>query len=39
MEAIGAGANILTFVVLALNTAKTTYETLSAVKDGPEIVK
>ncbi|KAI0902062.1 ankyrin [Annulohypoxylon nitens] len=39
MEAIGAGANILSFVVLALNTAKTTYETLSAVKDGPEIVK
>ncbi|KAI1213181.1 ankyrin [Annulohypoxylon truncatum] len=39
MEAIGVGANVLAFVVLALKAAKTTYETLSAVKDGPEIVR
>ncbi|OTA76188.1 hypothetical protein M434DRAFT_402543 [Hypoxylon sp. CO27-5] len=39
MEAIGAGANVLAFVLLALKSAKTAYETLSAIKDGPQIVK
>ncbi|KAI1410600.1 ankyrin [Hypoxylon sp. FL1857] len=39
MEAIGAGANLLAFVLFALKSAKTAYETLSAIKDGPQIVK
>ncbi|KAI2468980.1 ankyrin [Annulohypoxylon bovei var. microspora] len=39
MDAIGVGANVIAFVVIALKAAKTTYETLSAVKDGPKIVK
>ncbi|OTA60082.1 ankyrin [Hypoxylon sp. EC38] len=39
MEAIGAGANVLAFVLLTLKSAKTAYETLSAIKDGPQIVK
>ncbi|KAH6891485.1 hypothetical protein B0T10DRAFT_605747 [Thelonectria olida] len=39
MEAIGAGANVLAFVVLALKSAKVVYETCSAIKDGPEILQ
>ncbi|KAI5458952.1 hypothetical protein BGZ63DRAFT_426265 [Mariannaea sp. PMI_226] len=39
MEAIGAGANVLAFVVLGLKSAKVVYETFSAIKDGPEIVQ
>jgi len=39
MEAIGAGANVLAFVVLGLNCAKTIYQTLSAVRDAPRIVQ
>ena len=39
MEALGAGANILAFVVVGLECAKGIYSTLSAVKDGPQIVQ
>ncbi|KAH6989001.1 hypothetical protein BKA56DRAFT_652463 [Ilyonectria sp. MPI-CAGE-AT-0026] len=39
MEAIGVGANVLAFVLLGLKSAKFIHETLSAVKDGPEIVQ
>ncbi|KAI1454940.1 hypothetical protein F4805DRAFT_438037 [Annulohypoxylon moriforme] len=39
MEAVGVGANVLAFVLLALKSAKTSYETISAIKDGPEIVR
>ncbi|KAI0840332.1 ankyrin [Hypoxylon sp. FL0890] len=39
MEAIGTGANVLAFVLLALKSAKTAYETLSAIKDGPQIIR
>ncbi|KAK1830459.1 hypothetical protein QBC39DRAFT_354030 [Podospora conica] len=34
MEAVGAGASVLAFVLLALKSAKAAYEVLSAVKDG-----
>lgn len=39
MEAIGVGANVLAFILLGLKSAKFIHETLSAVKDGPEIVQ
>ncbi|KAH7133759.1 hypothetical protein EDB81DRAFT_805083 [Dactylonectria macrodidyma] len=39
MEAIGAGANVLAFVVLGLKSARFVHDTLSAVHDGPQIVK
>jgi hypothetical protein len=39
MEAIGPGANVLAFVVLALKMGKTAYETFSAIKDGPDVVQ
>lgn len=39
MEAIGVGANVLAFILLGLKSAKLIHETLSAVKDGPEIVQ
>ncbi|KAI9154913.1 Palmitoyltransferase akr1 [Paramyrothecium foliicola] len=38
MEAVGAGASVMTLVVVALQVAKRTYETLSSIKDGPDIV-
>ncbi|KAM5350106.1 hypothetical protein ACJ41O_006611 [Fusarium nematophilum] len=39
MEAVGAGANVLAFVVLGLKSVQVVYETLSAIRDGPEIVQ
>lgn len=39
MEAVGAGASVLTFVTVAVGTTKVVYETLSAVRDGPANVK
>ncbi|KAK7909080.1 hypothetical protein PG985_014958 [Apiospora marii] len=38
-EALGLGANVVSFVVVAAQLAKKTYETFSAIKDGPEIVR
>lgn len=34
MEAVGAGASILTFLTVAISISNT----LSAIKDGPEII-
>lgn len=39
MEAVGAGANVLAFVTLALATAKNTYTVLDSVRGGPKNVK
>ncbi|KAK8057368.1 ankyrin repeat-containing domain protein [Apiospora saccharicola] len=38
-EALGLGANVVAFVVVAAQLAKKTHETFSAIKDGPEIVQ
>ncbi|KAK8091681.1 hypothetical protein PG997_002042 [Apiospora hydei] len=38
-EALSLGANVIAFVVVAAQLAKKTYETFSAITDGPEIVK
>ncbi|KAF5637789.1 hypothetical protein F52700_4491 [Fusarium sp. NRRL 52700] len=38
MEAVGATASILTFVTVAFSATKSIYGTLSAIKDGPEIL-
>ncbi|KAI1261938.1 hypothetical protein F5Y18DRAFT_440103 [Xylariaceae sp. FL1019] len=35
MEAVGAGANVIAFVVLAAQLTKTVYTTFSLIKDGP----
>lgn len=39
MEALGSGANILAFIILGIKGTKVIYDTVSAVKDGPEAVK
>ncbi|KAI9148245.1 Dehydrogenase orsE [Paramyrothecium foliicola] len=39
MEAVGAGASIVTFLTVALSTVKILCETLSSVANGPENVK
>lgn len=39
MEAIGAGANVLAFVLLGLQLSRNIYQTLLAVKDGPTVVQ
>ncbi|SPO06532.1 uncharacterized protein DNG_09222 [Cephalotrichum gorgonifer] len=39
MEALGAGANALAFVVLALKSAKTIYAVIGDLKDGPNNVR
>ncbi|KAI3327331.1 ankyrin [Xylariaceae sp. AK1471] len=39
MEALGMGANVATFVVIAAQTAKFLHNTYSAIKDGPENVR
>ncbi|KAH7268836.1 hypothetical protein B0J15DRAFT_419337 [Fusarium solani] len=39
MEAIGAGASTLAFVLLALKSAKVIHESLSAIKEAPRIVR
>lgn len=38
MEAIGAGASTLAFILLALKSAKVINESLSSIKDGPKTV-
>lgn len=38
MEAIGAGASTLAFVLLALKSAKTIRESLSTIRDAPKTV-
>ncbi|KAM0560092.1 hypothetical protein ACHAPJ_004052 [Fusarium lateritium] len=39
MEAIGAGASTLAFVLLALKSAKVIHESLSSIKDAPKAVR
>lgn len=39
MDAVSGGASVLTFVGLAVQSAKTLYEFLSALKDGPQTVE
>jgi|SRR3569833_1306463 len=39
MEAVGAGASVLAFIGIALQSAKFIHDVFSAVKDGPENVK
>ncbi|KAI8719634.1 hypothetical protein NCS52_00744600 [Fusarium sp. LHS14.1] len=39
MEAIGVGANVLAFVLLSIKSAKVAHDTLSAIKDGPKVVR
>lgn len=39
MEAIGAGAAVLPFVLLCLQSAKVAYTTVSSIKDAPKQVK
>lgn len=39
MEAIGAGAAVLPFVLLCLQSAKVAYTTISSIKDAPKQVK
>ncbi|KAH7141684.1 ankyrin repeat-containing domain protein [Dactylonectria macrodidyma] len=38
-EAIGAGANVLAFILLGLKSVQCASETFSIIKDGPEIVQ
>ncbi len=38
MDAVSAGASVLAFVTLSLQSAKLVYETLTSVKDGPKHV-
>ena len=39
MDPVSAGSSVLAFVLLALNSAKTIHEVLSAVKDGPQSLR
>ncbi|KAI0975810.1 ankyrin [Xylaria arbuscula] len=39
MEAIGAGANVATFVVIAAQLSKILYTTFHGIKDGPDAVR
>ncbi|KAF4444218.1 hypothetical protein FACUT_799 [Fusarium acutatum] len=39
MEPVGATASILTFVTVACSATKSIYGALSAIKDGPEILR
>ncbi|RFN52459.1 hypothetical protein FIE12Z_3220 [Fusarium flagelliforme] len=39
MEAVGAGASILTFITVAFSVSKSIHDTLSAIKDGPEVLR
>lgn len=36
MDAISAGASVVAFITLGLQSAKVIYETLSAIRDGPK---
>ncbi|KXX75120.1 Peroxisomal NADH pyrophosphatase NUDT12 [Madurella mycetomatis] len=39
MDPVGAGASVLAFVVLALKSANAIHQVLSAIKDGPEVLR
>ncbi|EWG53676.1 hypothetical protein FVEG_12056 [Fusarium verticillioides 7600] len=39
MEAFGAGASILTFITVAFSVTQSIYSALSAIKDGPEVIR
>lgn len=39
MEAVGASASILTFITVAFSVSKSIHETLSTIRDGPEILR
>jgi hypothetical protein len=39
MEAVGAGASILTFITVAFSVTKSIHEALSAIQDGPQIIR
>jgi hypothetical protein len=39
MEAVGAGASIVTFITVAFTVSKSIHDTLSIIKDGPEILR
>ncbi|KAF5569192.1 hypothetical protein FPANT_13964 [Fusarium pseudoanthophilum] len=39
MEAVGAGASILTFITVAFSVTQSIHSALSAIKDGPEIIR
>jgi hypothetical protein len=36
MEAVGAGANVLAFIIIGLKSAQVVYETYSSIKDSPK---
>ncbi|KAI1035580.1 hypothetical protein LB504_005682 [Fusarium proliferatum] len=39
MEAVGAGASILTFTTVAFSVTQSIHKALSAIKDGPEVIR
>ncbi|KAF5687535.1 hypothetical protein FDENT_5282 [Fusarium denticulatum] len=39
MEAVGAGASILTFITVAFSVTQSIRSALSAIKDGPEVIR
>ncbi|KAF5568579.1 hypothetical protein FNAPI_124 [Fusarium napiforme] len=39
MEAVGAGASILTFVTVAFSVTQSIHSALSAIKDGPRVIR
>ncbi|KAF5653588.1 hypothetical protein F25303_2132 [Fusarium sp. NRRL 25303] len=39
MEAVGAGASILTFITVAFSVTQSIHSGLSAIKDGPEVIR
>ncbi|EXK44770.1 hypothetical protein FOXG_03801 [Fusarium oxysporum f. sp. lycopersici 4287] len=39
MEAVGAGASILTFITVAFSVTQSIHLALSAIKDGPEVIR
>ncbi|EWZ92492.1 hypothetical protein FOWG_05608 [Fusarium oxysporum f. sp. lycopersici MN25] len=39
MEAVGAGASILTFITVASSVTQSIHLALSAIKDGPEVIR
>ncbi|KAF5692312.1 hypothetical protein FCIRC_50 [Fusarium circinatum] len=39
MEAVGAGASIVTFVTVAFSVTKSIHSALSAIKDGPQVIR
>ncbi|KAF5609931.1 uncharacterized protein FSUBG_3712 [Fusarium subglutinans] len=39
MEAVGAGASILTFITVAFSVTQSIHSALSAIKDGPQVIR